>query len=304
MTRLSARLAPASAVALTCLLGAGCSSSERDGGIGASGSVSQAGMSDSGGKSNTGGVGASTGGTADSCLEPGTDCAQGTCCGGASCVPAGDQLTRVCAAECKNGSECNSGCCASIDGGPKVCGPASNCETACVAAGEECSTESCCAGPSCVSLCGGGHRCGAVCKSDSDCKEHCCLDGACQPSWACGGAKCRGAICQGCSSVILVGDDATFLGNARASQVAADGVCNQVSPFGSPVGANSIFNQVGTYGSSVSSLSAYNTIASTPPALLCEETGEILARVSKNGMVAGAVDPDKLCAVLEASGCL
>lgn len=111
-------------------------------------------------------------------------------------------------------------------------------------------------------------------------------------------------MCQGCASVILVGDDATFLGNARSSPVAADGVCNQVSPFGSSVGAKSIFNQVGTYGSPVSSFSAYSTITSTPPALLCEESGEILARVSKSGIVAGAVDPDELCAVLEANGCL
>lgn len=111
-------------------------------------------------------------------------------------------------------------------------------------------------------------------------------------------------MCQGCSSLILVGNDGTFLGNAKSSQVATNGVCNPVSPFGSSVGAKSIFNQVGSYGSSVGTLSAYNTITSTPPALLCEETAETVAKVTKNAIIAGAIDPDDLCAMLETNGCL
>ena len=100
----------------------------------------------------------------------------------------------------------------------------------------------------------------------------------------------------------LSGEDKKFLGNASSSKTAADGVCNEVSNYGSMFGADSIFNMFGTYGSEFSSQSAYNEFTSTPPVLFCAATNRELNPVTKNTVIGRAIDPDLLCRVLEANG--
>ncbi|MFC1642624.1 hypothetical protein ACFL5O_08055, partial [Myxococcota bacterium] len=105
-----------------------------------------------------------------------------------------------------------------------------------------------------------------------------------------------------CSELVLLGDDDEFLGEGTSTQYAADSVCNKYGNYGSKYSATSIFNPYGTYGSSYSTLSAYSTYAFTPPSLYCVTTDTKLNAVSKNTSIANAVDPDLLCAALEASG--
>lgn len=105
-----------------------------------------------------------------------------------------------------------------------------------------------------------------------------------------------------CTSLQLVANDGTYLGDATSNTFAANGVCNDVSSYGSSYGSYSIFNSVGNYGSSYSSASAYNQITSTPPHLACADTGKLLNPVSKNQVLVDAIDPDVLCKTLQADG--
>jgi hypothetical protein len=106
----------------------------------------------------------------------------------------------------------------------------------------------------------------------------------------------------GCTQLVLVGDDGTFLGDATSNQFAANGVCNSQGLYGGQFGPDSIYNQFGTYGSQFAPLSAYNQSTSTPPHLECAATSEALNFVTKNMFLPNPIDPDSLCSTLQASG--
>jgi hypothetical protein len=105
-----------------------------------------------------------------------------------------------------------------------------------------------------------------------------------------------------CPDLKVVGADGKDLGDATSNQFAPNGVCNTVGIHGSTVSPTSIYDSVGVYGSTVSPLSAYSTITSTPPELYCVSSDQVVAAVSKNTIILGAIDPDKLCDVLAANG--
>lgn len=180
---------------------------------------------------------------------------------------------------------------------------------ACASPGEACETLDCCGGATCIIQPETGDPiCAAECSAPSECNSGCCVSvrdsdlGACVPATYCEAPPVP--VGSGCGALVLIAEDGTFLGNAVSSPVAANGVCNEVSPHGSSAGASSIFNPVGIYGSTVSAQSAYSTLTLTPPALVCDQSNEVVAFVTKNQFVTGAslVDPDALCAVLANSG--
>jgi hypothetical protein len=165
-------------------------------------------------------------------------------------------------------------------------------EVACASPGEDCETLDCCAGATCILEPETGDPiCAAECSAPTECNSGCCLSlrnsdvGACGPARYCEAPPVP--MGNGCDALVLIAEDGTFLGNAVSSPVAANGVCNDLSPHGSSVGPQSIFNSVGIYGSTVSPQSAYNRITPTPPALMCAESREIVAFVTKNTIVAG-----------------
>ena len=77
-----------------------------------------------------------------SCVPKLETCSQnGDCCGFANgnnyCVDTGSSA--ICAIACTSGSECESGCCAALQGGGSVCAPSSYCpDTSCRATGSSC----------------------------------------------------------------------------------------------------------------------------------------------------------------------
>jgi hypothetical protein len=106
---------------------------------GGSGIVSGAGGTGGAGTAGTGGAGSGTGGSAGGsvgtggggsgggalCSNPGNSCGSLPCCSGATCVDNGTAL--ICAANCQQGADCASGCCAALQSGGSACGPASLC---------------------------------------------------------------------------------------------------------------------------------------------------------------------------------
>lgn len=181
----------------------------------------------------------------------------------------------------------------------------------CLQPGDLCSQGSCCAGAICV-VDGNAQIevCAAACTSGATCNSGCCAPVGATGSMACAPASyciapppppARIFLPTGCGTPELWAEDGTYLGVATANPVATDGVCNEVSRYGSTVSATSIFNTVGRYGSSVSSQSAYSTITSTPPAIICSTSDALVAYVTKSTLKLGSIDPDDLCARLEAS---
>jgi hypothetical protein len=113
-----------------------------------------------------------------------------------------------------------------------------------------------------------------------------------------------GPVGTGCGDLELIAQNGTYLGAVSSNPYASDGVCNEFSTYGNPYSATSIYNEFGTYGSQYAAQSAYNTLSTTPPAIVCSDSGDIIAFVTKNKFVTGAqrIDPDALCAVLANSG--
>ncbi len=138
-----------------------------------------------------GGGGGGGGGMCSQKLESCT--ANGDCCGYESgdnfCVNTGNGA--ICAITCTSGSQCASGCCASLEGGGSVCAPSNYCEASCRATGSSCTTNgACCGFASGNALCVGG-VCAATCSYGSDCKSGCCATltsgkHACGPASLCG----------------------------------------------------------------------------------------------------------------------
>jgi hypothetical protein len=98
------------------------------------------------------------------------------CCNGTTCVfDAADPSKSVCAMNCLNGTQCNSGCCTVlIEGTSAVCAPQRYCAPSCVQPGGFCSQSACCANAVCVSSTVDGTRCAARCVAHSQCNSGCC----------------------------------------------------------------------------------------------------------------------------------
>lgn len=64
------------------------------------------------------------------CQQAGASCASAACCGGSTCAGFEDLGGDFCAADCTRNRECQSGCCAPLEGGGSVCAPASYCPNA------------------------------------------------------------------------------------------------------------------------------------------------------------------------------
>jgi hypothetical protein len=252
------------------LAGSGGSSAAAGRGNSLGGASAQGGTSGSGGSVTSGGA---AGNEQTQCLEPGQlDCSDtALCCDGAMCIA--DGTTIVCAALCESSDGCNSGCCAPVDETNSVCAPADFC-----------------APPV------------DTCSEDTDCDTACCLPVDAETSVCAPSDLCAAPPAIGCGNLVLLANDGTYLGDATSNQFAADGVCNEFSQYGSQFAATSIFNQFGQYGSQFSTLSAYNEFTTTPPVLYCVGNDTVLNPVSKNTFLAGAIDPDFLCAVLAQNG--
>jgi hypothetical protein len=117
--------------------------------------------------------------TPSSCATPGESCSSSTpCCQTGSNEPSGAACISndgLCHAKCTSGSECESGCCATVQGESwGVCAVASECT--CVAPGGSCaSTTQCCqggAGAVCIS---NDNACHAKCTANSQCASGCCV---------------------------------------------------------------------------------------------------------------------------------
>jgi hypothetical protein len=131
--------------------------------------------------------------------------ANSDCCGFATmenvCVDTGDpQLGTACLITCTAGTQCQSGCCAALEGGGGVCGPASLCGDGgtCADDLEPCMTNADCCGfrtgeNFCVDTGTGGIgvACLIACDAGTDCQSGCCapLEGGmgsvCAPAAAC-----------------------------------------------------------------------------------------------------------------------
>lgn len=101
---------------------------------------------------------------------------------------------------------------------------------------------------------------------------------------------------------MLIGSDGAFLGTATSNEFGADSTCNEFGSYGSPFSTTSIFNEFGAYGSQFAASSAYNPYSSKPPALICSDSEEFFAYVTKNSILTPSIDPDLLCASLAANG--
>jgi hypothetical protein len=176
----------------------------------------------------------------------------------------------------------------------------------CIPSGQECTT-TCCAGSLCAGTTSGvPKQCALICTVAGECSTNCCSDRegtlpmkVCSPS----GLYCPPPVFPppaNCGRFIVRASNGTFLGLAKSGTFAMDGVCNTSSNYGSTFSQTSIFNTGSPYGSTVSPLSAYNPNAFMPPELYCEGTMMRHAYVTKNLILSGRVDPDKLCMQLAA----
>lgn len=184
-----------------------------------------------------------------------------------------DGVEIACAALCSTGDECQSGCCAAVDEMSSVCAPADFC-------------------PPPIE----------TCTVDSECDTVCCLPIDAETSACAPADLCEAAPVTDCTQLVLLAAEGSFLGEATSNAGAIDGVCNQFGQYGSDFSPTSIFNPFGLYGSPSAVFSAYNEFTTSPPALYCTGSEDPLNPVTKNALLAGAIDPDFLCAVLAQNG--
>lgn len=136
----------------------------------------------------------------NNCDPVGTTCtATSNCCqtgsgigpSGAICI-SNDNL---CHAACKTDAECQSGCCALVEGQSLgVCAASSNCAPTCAAPGASCSVPAdCCQtgsnipyGSTCLS---DDYTCHDICYASSECTSGCCIQLQGQSYGACGSAS-------------------------------------------------------------------------------------------------------------------
>jgi len=282
---------------------------------GTGGRVSTGGMSSTGGIGGLGGSWTATGGATGTggaagssvpmCLGPGGGCTTATeCCVGETCTQiAGSNL---CAANCLEGPQCASGCCAVVqEGAGSVCAPAKYCQApTCSSPGDSCLTTKCCDGSMCVN---DGKAmltvCAAPCTAGTQCSSGCCVPDASGGSVCAPPSYCAApAPTAGCANLVLIAADGQYLGDASSSHSAAEGICNTSSPYGNQSGSFDIHNTFSVYGSQYSLLSAYSPSTTTPPRLLCMTTSRYWNYVSKNTHLPNVLDPDLLCSTLAAAG--
>lgn len=158
----------------------------------------------SGGNQDAGSNTDSGGNPGNTCDPVGTPCtATANCCQsgtgigteGAICIT-NDNL---CHAACSTNAECQSGCCALVEGSSLgVCAASSECAPTCVAPGGACSVPSdCCQtgtnvpyGSTCLS---DDYTCHDICYASSECASGCCIELNGQSYGACGSAA--GHVC-------------------------------------------------------------------------------------------------------------
>ena len=95
-------------------------------------------------------------------------------------------------------------------------------------------------------------------------------------------------VCDVIAGATLVADDGTLLGRLTNSY-SSDSILNEYGTHGSQYSSKSIWNQYGAYGGQYSSQSPFNPNTSTPPLLI--KDGQIIARVTVNNSVSGALNP-------------
>jgi hypothetical protein len=178
--------------ASACGSGTGTGTTGTAGQVGTTGQAGHQGAAGSatgaaGSANGTAGSASGTGGGSAVCIQPGSACVN-SCCTGAICVT--DGTTSVCAAQCTAGTDCSSGCCASLQDGRHVCSPPDRCQAAptCLQPGATCVSK-CCAGALCVTD-GTTSLCAAICAVGTDCNSGCCAplqDGShvCAPASQC-----------------------------------------------------------------------------------------------------------------------
>jgi hypothetical protein len=111
--------------------------------------------------SGTPGPSGSGNGPGPGCGAAGDGCATQACCAGNSCVDFDEGA--YCSADCGQGSDCVSGCCAPLEGGGSVCAPVEYClplkplGVAC-ASNAECASNDCIGW--CTQTCGASSDCG------------------------------------------------------------------------------------------------------------------------------------------------
>jgi len=92
----------------------------------------------------------------------------------------------------------------------------------------------------------------------------------------------------------LVATDGHPLGVVSSSPSDAESICNPYGEYGSISSPTSIRNPSGQYGSPGSAYSPYNPGTLSPPAIVLNES--VIGYLTKNGNLAGAIDPDVLFA--------
>ena len=95
----------------------------------------------------------------------------------------------------------------------------------------------------------------------------------------------------------LIADDGTYLGVISSNRYQNESVCNEYGPHGSPYRQDSVRNEYGAYGSPYRSGSAYNPYTSNPPRIYLD--GRAIGYLTKNDLLASAVDPDVLFATYD-----
>jgi hypothetical protein len=109
------------------------------------------------------------------CVEIGQECSANISCCMGTCGGGGTPPHYTCQAPCTQGSDCPTGCCATIQGSGKMgCASRNFCPDTCGGPGVACNTnDDCCFNYTCLSY-NGNKQCFASCKSGIDCKSGCC----------------------------------------------------------------------------------------------------------------------------------
>jgi hypothetical protein len=143
-----------------------------------------------GGEAGDKGTGGTGGGSGGMCVATGASCeANGDCCSFSETVT-GYCVGGTCYDGCNAAADCDTHCCAALEGGGSACAPAELC---CVDNGRACASNTEC----CSYLGGVGYcitdtgTCQPTCTSDADCGAGCCLEvdigaSVCAPTEFCG----------------------------------------------------------------------------------------------------------------------
>ncbi len=98
----------------------------------------------------------------------------------------------------------------------------------------------------------------------------------------------RPSECARFDGAVILSEDGVFLGRL-SDQYDDKSVFNKFGTHGNRFAANSIWTRFGSYGSEFSTKSPMNKFSTEPPYLIVE--GKVIARLTKNEFLPGAVDP-------------